>query len=118
LAVDGVVALDLDDQAGITQADPITGGGSEHFGIGAPVHAAHNGPMILPSQPYTSPPPARRTSAICRVWPGTKRTAVPAGISRRNPRAAWRSKRNASLASWKWEWGPTWTGRSPGLATV
>ena len=49
--------------------------------------------------------PRRRrygTSVTSRVWPGSKRTAVPAGMSSRMPRAAARSKRSAALVSAKW----------------
>src|SRR5690606_13956844 len=102
LAINGVVAFHLDDEARVTQAQAIAGGGAEHLGIGATVHAAHSGPITLPWKPKTSPRPARRTRVTSRVWPGSKRTAVPAGMSRRKPRAAGRSKRKASLTSKKW----------------
>ena len=36
-----------------------------------------------------------------RVWPGSNRTAVPAGMFNRNPRVAARSKLNASFVSKK-----------------
>jgi hypothetical protein len=42
------------------------------------------------------------TSSTVRVWPGSKRTAVPAAMLRRMPRAAARSKASASLVSKKW----------------
>ena len=38
---------------------------------------------------------ASATSSTVRVWPGSKRTAVPAAMSSRMPRAASRSKRSA-----------------------
>ena len=41
--------------------------------------------------------PAKATSRTSRVWPGSKRTAVPAGMSRRKPRAAARSKLSAGV---------------------
>ena len=46
--------------------------------------------------------PASSTSSTSRLCPGSKRTAVPAGIFRRMPRALARSKARASLVSKKW----------------
>src|SRR5579883_2372668 len=57
--------------------------------------------------------PANGTRLTSFSSPGSKRTAVPAGIFRRRPRAAARSKCRARLTSKKWKWLPTWTGRSP-----
>ena len=41
--------------------------------------------------------PPSATSSIVRACPGSKRTAVPAGMFRRNPRAARRSNSSAAL---------------------
>ena len=46
--------------------------------------------------------PASGTSVTSRLWPGSKRTAVPAGMSRRMPRACSRSNCSAALVSRKW----------------
>ena len=55
LAVDGEVALDLDDQLGVGQAHAVAGGGAEHVGIGASGDAGHqsSAPMTSPRKPYT-----------------------------------------------------------------
>ena len=46
--------------------------------------------------------PASGISRTSRVWPGSKRTAVPAGMSSRMPRALPRSKDSSGLVSKKW----------------
>ena len=49
LAVDRVIALDLDQQLGVAQAHAVAGGGTEHLRVGAPIDTRHDsGPMILP----------------------------------------------------------------------
>ena len=45
--------------------------------------------------------PASATSVTSRVWPGSKRTAVPAAMSSRMPRAFLRSNFSAGLVSKK-----------------
>jgi hypothetical protein len=52
-------------------------------------------------KPYTSAFAGERDQLTVRVWPGSKRTAVPAAMSSRKPRAAARSKSSASLVSAK-----------------
>ena len=46
--------------------------------------------------------PPKGISRTVRVCPGSKRTAVPAAMSSRRPRAAARSKASAGLVSAKW----------------
>ncbi len=41
--------------------------------------------MTRPAKPYTSRLPAKATSSTSRLWPGSKRIAVPAAIFNRNP---------------------------------
>jgi hypothetical protein len=69
-------------------------------------------------KPNTLRSPARSTSSTVRRWPGSKRTAVPAAMFRRMPRASVRSNSSAVLTSKKWKCEPTWIGRSPLLATT
>ena len=89
LAIGRQVAFHLHHQAGIGQTHPVTGGGAEHVGIGTPRDAGHQrrSPMILPRKPKIFRAPRYGTSTTLRVWPGSKRTAVPAAISSRLPRA-------------------------------
>lgn len=56
---------------------------------------------LPPTQPEIDAFLADTTPTAC-VWPGSKRTAVPAATSRRIPRARSRSKRSAGLVSKKW----------------
>src|SRR5581483_4188595 len=63
IAVARVIALDLDEQIGVAEANAIAGRGPEHVGIVAPVDRAHC------------------TSLTVLASPGSKRTAVPAGMS-------------------------------------
>ena len=58
--------------------------------------------MICWLKPKTTRAPAIGTSWTSRVWPGSKRTAVPAGMSSRKPRALSRSNVSAALVSKKW----------------
>src|SRR4029079_4238285 len=53
--------------------------------------AVYNFPITSCLNPYTSRLPAKPTSCPSRVGPGSKRTAVPAAMSRRWPRALARS---------------------------
>ena len=46
--------------------------------------------------------PPNVTSWTVRDWPGSKRTAEPAGTSRRMPRASSRGKASAGFTSKKW----------------
>lgn len=107
--VDGAVVIDADDQ-GVTRAGIVhtqdagvlrVGRGQPEQGHHADQEAApgdvgarrptradshhrdHSGPMTSPAKPKTRRSPARATSRTLRVWPGSKRTAVPAAMSRR-----------------------------------
>src|SRR5690606_9972022 len=105
LAVDGVVGLDFDPEVGVGEPHPIADGWSVHLRIRLsrdPHGASPSCPLPRAWKPNTRPAPPSRSSVTVRVWPGSKRAAVPAGMSRRKPRAAWRSKASASLVSWKW----------------
>ena len=43
-------------------------------------HTPHSAPITFPWNPYTFRSPASATSVTSRVWPGSKRTAVPAAM--------------------------------------
>jgi len=100
-AVDGEVLLDLDPQLGVREPHAIADGGPEHLGVGRAryLRRRHSLPMIWPKNPYTVRAPASSTSVTVRSCPGSKRTAVPATMFSRNPRACSRSNRSASLVS-------------------
>src|SRR5438477_7258411 len=120
LAVDSEIALDFDDEVGVGETDAISGRRPEHFGVGAATdfHRAlrvralffaagfagfrSSGPITAPRKPLTMRSPPSATSSTVRFCPGSKRTAVPAAMLRRKPRAAARSKASASLVSAKW----------------
>jgi len=53
--------------------------------------------MTAAVKPYTMRAPESATSSTVRSCPGSKRTAVPAAMFRRKPRAAARSKESAPL---------------------
>src|SRR3990167_11429224 len=101
VAVGGEVLFDLDPQVGIGQTHLVADGGAEHVGVGLAGNLHQSAPMMRPAKPNTRRSPARSTSSTSRDWPGSKRTAVPAAIFRRIPRAAARSKLRASLVSKK-----------------
>ncbi len=102
VAVHRVVGLDLDHELGVAEPHAVAGGRAEHVGVGAPRDLHGSGPMTRPRNPYTRRSPASATSSTVRSCPGSKRTAVPAGMFSRNPSAAARSKRSASFVSAKW----------------
>src|SRR5206468_2776461 len=93
VAVRGVIALDLEPQLGVAEPHAIAGGRPVQIGVVPPVDHGPRRPVAHDA------PPAIATSVTVRASPGSKRTAVPAGISRRMPRAAARSKRSAVLVS-------------------
>src|SRR2546422_532660 len=125
LPVDGKVALDLDDQIRIREPHAVADGRAEHLRVsGAPdLHRSlrfavlparfvsfsafgffsggSSGPMTAPRNPYTMRAPASATSSTVRFCPGSKRTAVPAAMLRRWPRAASRSNARAAFVSAK-----------------
>src|SRR5262249_55172233 len=107
LAVAGVVTLDLDHQIGVAQAHAIAGRRSVHLCVGATIDGLHasglpsSRPMTSPGTPCTTRAPSWATRSTVRVCPGSKRTAVPAAMSSRNPRAAARSNSSAGLTSAK-----------------
>ena len=142
LRAGAAVLLDLDQQVGVGEPDPVAGGRAVQRGVPAAVEQAHRG---LPfswrggraglrrvprrrSRPAIRRParagPARsgcrpaRTRSTSRGMPGSNRTDVPAGTASRCPQAAARSKSSAAFASAKWKCEPTCTGRSPVLRTV
>src|ERR1700693_780419 len=105
VAVDGAVSFDFDDQLRVGQTNAVAGRRAEVIDVGAPLDAAHrppsNGPSIAPWKPTTLRSPAKGTRRTRRSSPGSKRTAVPATMSRCVPRAEARSKISASLVSAK-----------------
>ena len=42
-----ILALDFDEQISVRETNPITGGGAEHFGIGAAGECAHFFALVL-----------------------------------------------------------------------
>src|SRR4029079_10534494 len=63
LAVDRVVAFDLDDEIRVGEPDPVARRGPVHLGVGAAVDGLHgvppsSGPMISPRKPCTTRAPA------------------------------------------------------------
>ena len=117
VATVGQVPLDLGEQVGVGQADGVPSGGTVQGGmLPTAEFLAHDvllcsqpwmGPFVLPASPKTLRAPASATRWTGLESPGSKRTAVPAGISRRKPRAACRSKDSAELTSAKWKCEPT-----------
>src|SRR5690606_31594244 len=100
------IALDLDPQLGVCQADSVADSRTIEINVLlAGILQAHVGqsrlPLILLLSPTTSRAPTSATSATSRSSPGSNRTAVPEGMLRRIPRAAFRSKSRASLTSRK-----------------
>ena len=85
LTVDRVVLLDLDPQRGVGEAHAIADRGAEHLRVGLASDLHLSFPITLPVKPYTLRAPASATSSTVRVWPGSKRTAVPAAMFSRKP---------------------------------
>ena len=92
LAVDGAVLLHLEDQVGVGQAHPVADGGAEHLRVGGAVDPV--GHALSPSgllqravdqavEAEHAPAASVGTSVTSRLCPGSKRTAVPAGMSSR-----------------------------------
>ena len=61
------------------------------------VASSSSRPMTRPLKPFYPRSPSSATSSTVRHCPGSKRTAVPAAMFRRKPRAAARSKSSALL---------------------
>ena len=103
LAVDGAVALDLDDQLGVGQAHAVAGGRAVHLGVGA---ARRCSSRLAPSVPMTFAVEAvdrarrrrRRPARPSRSCPGSKRTAVPAAMF--EPKAARRLRGRSAARGW------------------
>lgn len=78
---------DLDEQIGVGEADAIAGGRTEQCGVAGTRELAHVLPSSFPGgvrdRPWTSRLPLSGTSETCCPIPGSKRTAVPAGMSSR-----------------------------------
>jgi len=92
VAVGGEVPLHLRDQRGVPQPHAVAGGGAVEVRIVAAIDApAHD----------LAPAPANGTSCTVLLSPGSKRTAVPAGMSRCFPCARPRSKASARFVSEK-----------------
>src|ERR1039457_556938 len=95
IAVDGEVFLYFDDEFRIRQANAVARGRAIKVGISAAgnscAHAAGSGPFALrgrfttPLWPYTDLAPPSATSGTSFSSPGSKRIAVPAGMSNRKP---------------------------------
>ena len=82
-----------------------------------PSAASRWSPRVRLFRPDSHWAPATSTSVTRLASPGSKRTAVPAGMFSRMPNARARSNRSARFTSKKWKCEPTWMGRSPTLVT-
>src|SRR5207253_1732316 len=127
VAVHGVVALHLRDQVRVAEPDPVTPRRAEQVGVvpplDGPAHgfsstcanpretaaasardllAGSTGPSAIAFPPRATFAPASATSCTVLRSPGSKRTALPAGMSRRMPYALPRSNERARLVSKKW----------------
>ena len=106
VAVGRVIALDLGDEIGIAEAHAVSGCRAEQRRVVPAIDGVAHGrgsnsrAKLLP--PTITRRPAIATSATVFVSPGSNRTAVPAGMSRRFPYAAARSNFSAGLVSTKW----------------
>ena len=80
VAVDGVVALDLGDEAGVAEAHAVAGGRAVDVGVVLARDAVRHGRSPGATNCWS------RRGATVLVSPGSNRTAVPAGMSRRMPR--------------------------------
>ena len=109
VAVDREVALDLGDERGVAEPDAIAGRRAVDLRVVPPIDApvmsalllvreatrpaaprrrrpsSLTGPLASALPPRTIRRPAIATSCTVCVSPGSKRTAVPAGMSRRMP---------------------------------
>ena len=90
VAVDGEIFLDFDDQFGIGQAHAVARGGAVEIGVSAARNSAHAHRLERSVRPFPvvaidrrAPPKAPAATSFSS--PGSKRIAVPAGISRRMP---------------------------------
>ncbi len=74
----------LHPELGIGEPHPVADGGAIHIGIGRTGNTRHHkSPITSPRNPITRRAPAKDTRVTSRSCPGSKRTAVPAGMSRR-----------------------------------
>ena len=129
----GEVAFDFDEEIGISESNSIAGGRTVQarvlfmrgifrlmrisspsnpwdlaasqaaFLLGSCSLEGFAGPLVRLFNPYTSDAPPNATSVTFLSSPGSKRTAVPAGMLSRIPKARARSKRKARLTSKKWK---------------
>ena len=135
-AVAREVAFDLEDQAGVAETNTVAGGRTIEVGVGrsrdsqrglcmnprvrarssAASRCSSSDPATSPLMPCTWRLPPRATRSTSRPSPGSKRSAVPAGMSSRQPYVRARSNTRKRFTSKKWVWDPTWIGRSPVLS--
>ena len=98
IAVHRGIVFDLGDELGVTETHAIAGRRPEDVGVVMPLDAMTHrgttsprslpgvtGPLAHPLPPRMTRAPAIATSVTVFVSPGSKRTAVPAGISSRMP---------------------------------
>ena len=137
-AVAREVALDLEDQRRVAEADAITGGRAVEVGVRASrdlspgssdepaaPRSLERRVALLVERAVDQPAHAVARAACRRAGsrstsrpsPGSNRSAVPAGMSSRRPYARARSKRRNRFTSKKCVCDPTWIGRSPALST-
>ena len=103
LAVDGVVALDFDDQLGVGEAHAVARGGAEHLGIGAAIDAAswqlaHD--LAVEAVDFALAGVGHELHFA--LLAGLEAHRGAGGDVRRKPRVGARSKRSAALVSKKW----------------
>src|SRR5579859_1460079 len=100
VAISREILLDFNDQFGIGQPHSIALSRAIQVRVGSPGdREAHLFPLLL--WPSTSRSPANSTRRTSFSSPGSNLTEVPAGMFRRMPRAASRSKSSASFTSKK-----------------
>ena len=94
------IALHFHEKLRIREPHLIANSWTKHAGVlfAGNLHAGST-PLTRLFNPWTSRIPANATTPTSRVSPGSKRTAVPAGMFSRNPNAVARSKCSEVLTS-------------------
>src|SRR5688572_4398229 len=85
VAIPRMVALDLNDQVGVSQPNAVAFGWAIVIRVSMPVDSHLSFPFTRPLMPYTVRVPASATRSTSFVSPGSKRTAVPAAMFNRMP---------------------------------
>ena len=132
VAADAVVLGDLDPQVGVGEADAVAGGRPVQRAVAIAAiqlmtpsaivrrwsGRSSSGPATSPRSPATMRLPDERHEVDVGAMPGSKRTDVPAGTSRRWPWAAARSKRAPGWPRRSGSASRPGSGRSPVFSTA